>query len=616
LGVFEIAPADTQSDSSLTLIDFWEDGANSVGQSVPVPAFDFEVGFEGGAVYEFDEFIFILVDSGTANLKIMNQFDIPLGLPLKLALKDGYTHHTVSTYEFEEQIPIDATVVVHFEIRNQIFSNKLYLEFVGTSPGSNGAPVEMDMNDRILILELSVSRIFASEAEAKIPEIYFSKSERVELTREMIITEAKFRTGRFKLNVFNHLPVDAHFTLTFLDLVDQYDETFKLNLNLPSKELFENQEIDLNGWLLKTQSNPADMVQMLRVAYEGHTDSTKEQIIKLAKKDSIAVDTYLEDVSFEYVRGAVNRLKVEVPDVEQDINLKYRLKDVRIKKASLQLDVFNRVAFPIELDMTMIGSRDTGQQRYYTLREIIQPADIATGQEVPGEKVTQIAINTQHSQYNSFIDFINLIPDKLSMTGDVFIGQPGIEGMVHREDYVFGKYAVKIPFELSFEDTTINFDTVYVNINPPDWEEEKPDSIDEQLDADITEDVTDALFWVALENHLPIGVEVRVRMDTSLAKVFGDGDCIVNKTIGLSAGTSDEDGIVIQSSTDTVSLNLEPEEFNLFKNDSSPPRVKTVIVGTQLHLPGTHGKTIVIQADDYVAIRKSYIKFRFPINKD
>lgn len=616
LGVFEIAAADTQSDSSLTLADFWKESANFIGQTVPVPAFNFQVGAEGGAKYEFEDFIFIVIDSGAADLKIVNQFKIPLGLPLKLALKDYITNRTISTYEFDEQIPVDSTVVIQLQIRNQAFSNKLYLEFQGESPGSSGTPVEMDMKKRILILELSISNLFVSQAKAKIPEIHFSKTEQVKLTNEMIITEAKFRSGRFKFNVFNHLPINSHFTLTFPDLVDRNNEAFKLNLDLLTQERFENEEIDLSDWILRTDSNPTDMVQMLHVAYEGYTDSTKEQIIELTKKDSISVDTYLEDVTFEYVKGAVNRLKIKVPDVEQDLDLRYKLKDVRIKNASLKLHVFNRVAFPIELDVRMIGSRNTGGQRYYSLRETILPASIVPSQGASIEQVTHVTIDAKHSQYNSFIDFINLIPDNLAMNGHVFIGQPGVEGMVHREDYVFGKYTVKVPFELSFGDTTINFDTLYININPPDFEAEKPDSIDEQLDAEITNDITDATFWVALENHLPIAVDVLVRMDTSLAQVFGTGNCIVNKSIQLSAGTIGEDGIVTKSSMDTISIALTPEEFDLFKNNSSPPKAKTIVIGTQLHLPGTQGKTIIVQADDYVAIRKSYVRFQYPVNED
>ncbi|MBN1348154.1 hypothetical protein JXJ21_01970 [candidate division KSB1 bacterium] len=616
LGVFEIASADTQVDSSLTLDRFWAPATQYVGSSVAVPSFAFHLGRDDGATYEFDDFIMIAIDSGAADLRITNNFLFPLGLPLILELKDSYTDQTLSTLEFDEPIPGGAVVLRQFEIRDKVFSNKLYIQFTGQSAGSDTSKIFMEMSERILILELSVSNLFASYAKAQLPEIHFDKTESLELTHEMILTKAKFRTGRFKLNVNNHLPLDAHFVLTFLDLFDANGRNYSMNVDLGKQSRVEYDEIDLSGWTLQTNSNPMDLIQTMRVRYQGYTDSTKAQLVEVSKNDSISVDTYLKDVTLEYVRGAINRLEVEMPGVEQDIDLKYRLSGIRLRNASLQLIVHNRIAFPIELDMTMTGSLASGDQRVYTLRETIEPASWIIGQATSVEYITPLTVNQTHSQYNSFMNFINLMPDKIDIQGKVFIGQLGVEGMVHRDDYIFGNYKVKAPFELAFEDTTINFDTVLVNINPTDYEGQKPDSIDEELDASITEDLSDATLWLALENHLPVAVEVLVRMDTSMSNVFGGGPCIVDKAFQLTAASTNDNGIVTSTLQDTISLNLTRDEFALFKNTSSPPKIKTVVVGTQLHLPGTDGKTIVVQADDYVAIRESYIRFSYLIEND
>ena len=65
---------------------------------------------------------------------------------------------------------------------------------------------------------------------------------------------------------------------------------------------------------------------------------------------------------------------------------------------------------------------------------------------------------------------------------------------------------------------------------------------------------------------------------------------------------------------DSISFTLNAEEFELFKNSSSEPKI--IILGVKLAFTGTKGEFYKIMADDYLHIKQSFLSFIYPVKND
>lgn len=155
-------------------------------------------------------------------------------------------------------------------------------------------------------------------------------------------------------------------------------------------------------------------------------------------------------------------------------------------------------------------------ERYDFRQRIIEPTVVVAGQEQPQEKLTTFFITDDR-----FNNLMNVIPDFFSISGAALVGQWGTIGQIRQRDFFYGTYSFKATFDICFEDTCINLDTTYIQINPcDDWQEPKQKYIDHEIEADLTRKLLDGRFLASIENHLPIATEAVIKIDSSFSNLF------------------------------------------------------------------------------------------------
>jgi hypothetical protein len=323
------------------------------------------------------------------------------------------------------------------------------------------------------------------------------------------------------------------------------------------------------------------------------------------------VNARLENVEMDFVRGSINRLKVDVEPKTQRIDFDQEIPQVKFRNTKLQVEINNRIAFPLELNLSFSGRKKSGQTEIYEFRnKVIESARLIPNQTEPEEVTTLLTLSNDEQ----FDRLVNLIPDEITISGSVLLGQYGKIGQVSRTDYINGKFAFKAPFEYSFNDTTITFDTTYIQIKPENWEVPAPKYIDHSISAKMTNEITSTTLKAVIENKLPVSANIIFRFDTSASRIFSDGPCDIERIVTVKSGVMGKDGFVEKAVLDSISFTLNAEEFELFKNSSSEPKI--VILSVKLSFKGTKGEFYKIMADDYLHIKQSFLSFIYPVKND
>lgn len=617
MGAFRIASPETLRDATLSLAGFW--GAASVldGQTVQVPPFDFTLGAGKVKTNTFPEFVTLTIDSGFVLIGLTNNLGVPLGLPLTLVLKDSnsQTNQTQEIARFDYDTPIrnGETIFKLADLSQKTISNRLYTELIGHSDGTGDEQLTINTAVQRLTITLGITELMAKKATARIPRLKLWREDWLKLTddaNQISMNAARFKKCNLKLKVISYLTMSTDFNLIFKHIFDSQGRPFSTKLRLTNREII-NLEENLAGWHLTADETEGVLNPRIQIVAEGITDSSGTEIISVNFKDSIVVDARLEDVEMDFVRGSINRLKVDVVPKTQKIDFDQEIPQVKFRSTRLQVEIHNRIAFPLELNLSFLGRKKTGQTEIYEFRnKVIESAKLIPNITEP-EEVTTILTLSNDEQFDRLV---NLIPDEITISGSVLLGQYGKIGQVSRSDYINGLFAFKAPFEYSFNDTTITFDTTYMQIKPEDWEIPAPKYVDHTISAKMTNEITSATLRAVIENKLPVSADIIFRFDTSANRVFSDSLCAIERIVNVKSGIVGKDGFVEKAINDSVAFTLNEQEFELFKNHTGEPKI--IILGVKLAFKGTKGEFYRIMADDYLHIKQSFLSFLYPVKND
>jgi len=615
-GLFKISASNSFDDSSLTFQSFWPAANNFNGQKVTIPSFKFNVSSGKASAQNFENFLFVEIDSGWATLSLTNDLPVPLGLPLQATLKDYQGNSNVeidiTMIDYEFSIQPGETIKKQVDLSGHTITNRLYIEIRGDSPGSSGETVPILVAQQRLMINLNLTEILAKNATARLSQLEVRKSDWLKLNDEenqIIMNEARFITAQLKLAVKSYWNLNTSFWVTVEHFFDQRNNPLGFPLYVPKNDSVSTQK-NLDGWYLKADLSEGTLNPKIKIKADGLTDSTGKEMATVSFKDSLIVTATLDNVKLEYVRGIVNRLKVELDSSAQEVDLDYEIPDLKFRNTEAQLDIYNKIAFPIELNLSFLGRRQSGKEEKFEFRQkVVEPAIMIEDQFDSQENVTRF-----HFKDEQLDRLINIIPEEIEVSGHGFIGQFGTVGQATKNDYIYGKYSLKAPFEFALEDTIINFDTTYLQINPPDWNQPKMSGVDYELNSDLTNKILDGKFWSVTANKLPLAINAILKIDTVVSRIFSDSTCVVEKSAAIRSVLATSEGKTIRAVKDTLFFPLNAREIEIFKNDTDQP--KTVVVGLRFQLAGTNGQYIQIFADDYFEIIQSYLTFRYPINEN
>lgn len=603
LGVFSLNYTDTLVDSSLSIAALWPPAAKNIGQEIPVLPFEFDL-----TLAEFNktlpqQFESIKIDSGMIFIQIENNLGVPLENPVAV---------TFGILRDNAPIEIGATSIhpaetAHFDLTGDEITRNFYLKLQGRSPGSGIRPIKIDSLSQKIILRFGFLSLRARSAVGQIPPLPLKQADWLYLTDEsdqISMVESRFQQAELILDVFSYLNLNSHFILSSEHLFDPGNSPLALPIDLPKGATLRITQ-SLDSWRLAADISEGVNRPKLKIATTGSTDATGTEQVAVSARDSIVVKAQIVNAKMDFVRGSVNRLLVEMEPTREQLELDYELPKLKFKNTELQLRIFNRIAFPIELNLSFTGERNAQPlERYEFRRRIIEPAIAVAGQEQATETLTTFSVVDER-----FNNLLNVIPEYISVTGSALVGDWDVMGQVNRSDYIYGSFAFFAPFHVAFEDTVLNLDTTFIRINPKDWREPQSSGVDHELSADLSEEIIDGQFMALVENHLPVAAAVILKIDSSAAHLFSGQNFLIEKRLYLRAGETSETGMVTRAVRDTLQFYLSPAELEYFKNATQQP--KNLVILTQFNLAGTKGEYVKILPDDYLAIKESYFIFRY-----
>jgi len=589
LGNFEISIDESIKDSSVTFKQIWSQAQNYNGVYTVVPSFSFDQISSDNVT--IDQFEYLKVESGKAFITITNRFPIPIG-PIYLTFYDNNDNEMFQIY-FPNIIESGSAVTQDIDLTDKYFSNIIHAEMSGQSDGSSGNMVFIDANNDLLI-EAKLEELVVSEAKAKIKPINFSTRQSLQLVDEIYIQEARIQSGQLRLTLKNNIPLNLSVDLVYEDIFKNPGENLTHKFDLIYEQQ-SNETIDLTGCFM-TRSTPAPSVNIYAMikSYE-----TGNELITLSSQDSIGVTVEVMDLKFERLKGIINEQQAELTKQTTSIDLPEELNNIKLQRAELRLSFHNQINLPIQAHLQLKGINSQHQEICLPLA-----ANIVAGGE-NFESITTAVLNERNSQ---IIPFLNNFPSKLEITGNTNFGNGSSTGSIDSEDYLFVEYQISAPFVIRMQEKTIRPDTNEIIIKSENYTSDSS-NLENTIDGELTKNLQQGGIFIAIHNHFPIGIKLKIYISETLARLHTNPD-IVMGPITIQPGKLDNYGSVFQEILTEAHVDLSAEDLNIFKNNGTSP--KNLFIAPEITLDETK-EAVIINADDYIKI-SSYARLNVLIS--
>jgi len=327
----------------------------------------------------------------------------------------------------------------------------------------------------------------------------------------------------------------------------------------------------------------------LRIPLDGSSfapaspDSVRLEIQALAGTGSssgvLSLSVMPGSVLLDQVSGDFSGLFIPVTASIQDIAFPQGAYGVTLTEAEVEIGILNGIAASTELDLTVVGSRADGQTVSLQVPE---------GQRViaPGSPALPVASTVHFDQGNSTVlDFLNLVPTTIEVVGGVRISDSGVD--VGRSDGMDLDVTFRAPLDLVLEETSFLSNAADVGVEDDDTRDR------------LTTHVSGATITLDMTNHLPVGLEVRLLLGSSLDLTEANAALLVpsEDPVVLPAGAVDPATGLVQTATtpDPAVIVLSAEDVAVF---AGLPLYSRVRVG----VPGTAGQRVRIVESDFARV--------------
>lgn len=551
------------------------------GQTVIIPGFTFET--EKKPLQAYEDFSYVVIDSGSITLHVINQLVIPLGAPITLEVWDTVADTLIVRITNNTQIQAGSAQTFSSDLSGIKLPNQLSIRMSGVSPGSSGNLVPIDASSRY-DMGGEISELKAREALAKIPRQVVSRDDEITITDSLVVVEAALDSGAIALNLGGDIPLDAWLIYELPDFFDATGTSF-LDSLLITRNSTINNFINLSGFSLRPQM--ADFAkQTVRFNWTIKTIETGDNFALVRSSDVMTADFSLTNLRFSRVTGKIGKQDIEISQKDIEFDIPADMDSIFFETAQLELVLNNGINFPARLAFDIEGQNESGSVSYLRIDKAIQPA------LEPGKPVTTtIVLNNENSTIS---EFISILPSLIKINGMVELGDPNWIGTVSTDDFVDGEVKIAAPFSLRLPAQKIDSDPNKMDIG-------------DDVKQDIIENLSNGSFFAQISNHLPIGASVEVMFGKTDSTVYAEPILTIGP-LQAEAAPTDEDGYVEQAQNSEVTFSLTEEQMRTFLQDS-------LYSGVRVAIDGTHGKFVKVRASDHIEI-KAYTKLKVKVNQD
>ncbi len=538
-----------------------------------------------GGGFEVDEVLPVLV--GVRSLTVSEgsiQIDMINNLPLtlssvRMALTDqGDSSLDIPAGAIDEldlgTVASGASASGTFSLAGRQISSALAISVTGqTEEGQN---VVIDA-DAALSIAASISELTVERAFAVIPPQEFSASQVLAFPDDRIqVTRAVISEGGLTFNVTNEIDIIMEIELRLDDLrkADGSTNTFLITGLEPGQVSTVSFDLDDNEFA------PEDPLE-LRISYAVRTEDSGEPV-QIFSTGEVLVEAVTEDLVFSRVEGILNRVSLPVPSVTQTVDFPAGLDNVALQSTALSVNLTSGIGFRSSIDLDIQGTNSKGETGSLLISEVFQR----------GDPDNPVALTLAPSS-EDLTDFLNLLPTEVSVTPTVQMGDGEGTEVIEPDHWVQideVNFVTQGIFRLK-NDTRIEPDPIFRRQS----DAEARDRISANLDS--------ASVVTEIENHLPIGVRVSLRVAPNAEDVYGSEDLFENNQANgylripkdgafeVGAGQVDANGRVTQSTTSRQRITLSDDDALVFLREDG------IYTGVLIELDQTPGDVALLGTD-------------------
>ena len=538
-----------------------------------------------GGGFEVDEVLPVLV--GVRSLTVSEgsiQIDMINNLPLtlssvRMALTDqGDSSLDIPAGAIDEldlgTVASGASASGTFSLAGRQISSALAISVTGqTEEGQN---VVIDA-DAALSIAASISELTVERAFAVIPPQEFSASQVLAFPDDRIqITRAVISEGGLTFNVTNEIDIIMEIELRLDDLrkADGSTNTFLITGLEPGQVSTVSFDLDDNEFA------PEDPLE-LRISYAVRTEDSGEPV-QIFSTGEVLVEAVTEDLVFSRVEGILNRVSLPVPSVTQTVDFPAGLDNVALQSTALSVNLTSGIGFRGSIDLDIQGTNSKGETGSLLISEVFQR----------GDPDNPVALTLAPSS-EDLTDFLNLLPTEVTVTPTVQMGDGEGTEVIEPDHWVQideVNFVTQGIFRLK-NDTRIEPDPIFRRQS----DAEARDRISANLDS--------ASVVTEIENHLPIGVRVSLRVAPNAEDVYGSEDLFENNQANgylripkdgafeVGAGQVDANGRVTQSTTSRQRITLSDDDALVFLREDG------IYTGVLIELDQTPGDVALLGTD-------------------
>lgn len=502
---------------------------------------------------------YVVIDSGYAYLTVYNGTEIPLSSAYPehyMTLKICSEGEQVIEYTFEGSLNPYSTITDSVDLSGKtVYATNNTLELTLTTDGTGDEPASINEGDSVTV-KFNIGRMQVSEASAKLPEQYEELNEAysiIDQTGEIQLKEAVIDSCICALNLENTFPSTANISIIFDELFDTSGDNYQFDINIPAHSS-TNTSLDLSGFEISSGA----ILDSLHFQFVINTEPT-DGFVEIATTDYVFTSISLGEVKFEKILGIVNNKKIELEDVEEEIDIEDLPENMEgileFQNVKLIITINNGIDLGCSLYGRLRGyNDDTGDSAAVVIQnEYIQPSG-----------PTAIIIDEGVSE------LINIIPQRI--VGDSLYVIVGGENTITSEDSISGSFTLRTPFEFIIKDK----------------EGIRPDSVEHvEMDEDARETIGDHLNEVTLvltaENTFPFGARIDVYFATEEDSVYESPDYCVDSLIVIRCESGDE----------PFTTKLGRDAIEVFTNPD-------VYIGVELAVQGTDGDSVILRPNDNI----------------
>lgn len=538
-----------------------------------------------GGGFEVDEVLPVLV--GVRSLTVSEgsiQIDMINNLPLtlssvRMALTDqGDSSLDIPAGAIDEldlgTVASGASASGTFSLAGRQISSALAISVTGqTEEGQN---VVIDA-DAALSIAASISELTVERAFAVIPPQEFSASQVLAFPDDRIqVTRAVISEGGLTFNVTNEIDIIMEIELRLDDLrkADGSTNTFLITGLEPGQVSTVSFDLDDNEFA------PEDPLE-LRISYAVRTEDSGEPV-QIFSTGEVLVEAVTEDLVFSRVEGILNRVSLPVPSVTQTVDFPAGLDNVALQSTALSVNLTSGIGFRSSIDLDIQGTNSKGETGSLLISEVFQR----------GDPDNPVALTLAPSS-EDLTDFLNLLPTEVTVTPTVQVGDGEGTEVIEPDHWVQideVNFVTQGIFRLK-NDTRIEPDPIFRRQS----DAEARDRISANLDS--------ASVVTEIENHLPIGVRVSLRVAPNAEDVYGSEDLFENNQANgylripkdgafeVGAGQVDANGRVTQSTTSRQRITLSDDDALVFLREDG------IYTGVLIELDQTPGDVALLGTD-------------------